>query len=219
MRKCLKCNVNIASSTSVCPLCNTPIELGASEDVFPKFHYNYKHHNLLLNILKVCSIIAIVLCLFLNFTINRSISWACFVIAGVLSFWLTLVTALKGRKHFMKMLFAEMLLIIIVSILWDYFTGFNFWSINYCLPFLCSIYTISILLMRIFRANLAKDFIFYATINSMIGLVPGILLILNKVTVAWPSYISVIISVIILVFLTVFNKRQVKNELERRFHI
>lgn len=64
--------------------------------------------------------------------------------------------------------------------------------------------------MRIFRANLAKDFIFYATINSMIGLVPGILLILNKVTVAWPSYISVIISVIILVFLTVFNKRQVK---------
>lgn len=219
MRKCLKCNVNIASSTSVCPLCNTPIEPGATEDVFPKFSYNYKHHNLLLNILKVCSIIAIVLCLFLNFTINRSISWAWFVIAGILSFWLTLVTALKGRKHFMKMLFAEMLLIIIVSILWDYFTGFNFWSINYCLPFLCSIYTISILLMRIFRTNLAKDFIFYATINSMIGLVPGILLILNKVTVVWPSYISVIISVIILVFLTVFNKRQVKNELERRFHI
>ena len=219
MRKCLKCNVSIASSSSVCPLCKTPIEKGDSYDVFPNFHYNYKHHDLLLNILKVCSIIAIVICLFLNFTISRTISWSLFVIAGILSFWLTLVTALRGRKHFMKMLFAEMILIIVSSILWDYFTGFNFWSINFCLPFLCSIYTICILLMRIFRANLAKDFIFYATINSMIGLVPGILLILNKVTVAWPSYISVIISVIILVFLTVFNKRQVKNELERRFHI
>lgn len=219
MRKCLKCNVQVASSTTVCPLCNTPIESGITEDVFPNFQYNYKHHNLLLNILKVCLVVAIVVCLFLNYTINRTISWSLFVIAGVLSFWLTLVTALKGRKHFMKMLFVEMILIIIVSILWDYFTGFNLWSINYCLPFLCSIYTICILLMRLFRTNLAKDFIFYATINSMIGLVPGFLLIFNKVTVTWPSYISVIISIIILVFLAVFNKRQVKNELERRFHI
>lgn len=219
MRKCLKCNVTIASSSVVCPLCNTPIEKGESEDVFPNLYYDYKHHDLLLNILKVCSIIATCLCLFLNFTISREVSWSLFVIAGIVSFWLTLVTALKGRKHFMKMLFAEMVLIIIVSIIWDYFTGFYFWSVNYCLPFLCSIYTICILLMRIFRANLAKDFIFYATINSMIGLVPGILIILNKVTVFWPSYISVIISVVILVFLIVFNRRQVKNELERRFHI
>lgn len=219
MRKCLKCNVTIASNTNICPLCKTPVEFGTYEDVFPELEYNYKHHDLLLNILKVCSIIAIVICLFLNFTISRTISWAWFVIAGILSFWLTLVTALRGRKHFMKMLFAEMLLIIIFSIIWDYFTGFNLWSINYCLPFLCSIYTIAIMIMRIFRRNLAKEFIFYATINSMIGLVPGILLIFNKVTVTWPSYIAVIISVIVLVFLTVFNKRQVKNELERRFHI
>lgn len=219
MQRCLKCKVDIASDTNICPLCKTPIEKGATDDVFPRLEYNYKHHSLLLNILKVCSLVAVVLCLFINFTISRSISWAWFVIAGVFSFWLTLVTALRGRKHFMKMLFAEMLLIIVVSILWDYFTGFNFWSINYCLPFLCSIYTIAIMIMRIFRQNLAKDFIFYATINSMIGLVPGILLILNKVTVLWPSYISVIISIIVLVFLTVFNKKQVKNELERRFHI
>ena len=219
MRKCLKCNVFIASSSRFCPLCNTPVESGSEYDVFPIVHYDYKHHDILLNILKVCSIIATLLCLFLNYTINREISWSLFVIAGILSFWLTLVTALRGRKHFMKMLFVEMILIIIVSIIWDYFTGFHFWSINYCLPFLCSIYTICILLMRIFRANLAKDFIFYATINSMIGLVPGILLIFNEVTVLWPSYVSVIISMIILVFLLVFNKRQVKNELERRFHI
>ena len=125
----------------------------------------------------------------------------------------------KARKHFMKMLFTEIILIIILSCIWDYSTGFKMWSINYCLPFLCSIYTMAILIMRLFRKKLAKEFIFYASINSMIGLVPGILLIFDKVTVYWPSYISVIISVIILAFLFVFNKKQVKNELERRFHI
>ena len=214
MRRCLKCNVDIASNADICPLCQTPIEKAKGNNVFPELEFNYKHHSLLLNILKVCSLIAIIICLFINFTISRAITWAWFVIAGILSFWLTLVTALRGRKHFMKMLFAEMILIIVV-----YFTGFNFWSINYCLPFLCSVYMVLILLMRLFRRNLAKDFIFYATINSMIGLVPGVLLIFNKVSVTWPSYISVILSIVILVFLTVFNKRQVKNELERRFHI
>lgn len=219
MRKCLKCNVTIASNTNICPLCKTPVEFGTYEDVFPELEYNYKHHSLLLNILKGCSLLAIFISLFINFTVSRSISWAWFVIAGIITFWLTLVMALRGRKHFMKMLFGEMITIIIISILWDYFTGFHLWSINYCLPFLCTIYTISILLMRLFRQKIAKDFIFYATVNSMIGLVPGVLLIFNKVTVLWPSYISVIISIIILVFLIVFNKKQVTNELERRFHI
>lgn len=219
MRKCLKCQVDIASSTDVCPLCKTPIQKGSTNDVFPKIEYNYKNHNLLLNILKVCSLIASILCLFINFTINRSITWSWFIIAGIFSFWLTLTTAIRGRKHFISLLFGEMLIIIIVSFLWDYFTGFNLWSINYCLPFLTSIYTISILLMRIFRANLAKEFIFYATINSLIGLVPGVFLLLKLVTVLWPSYISVIISIVILVVLIVFNKRQVKNELKRRLHI
>lgn len=219
LSKCLKCNVEILANSNYCPLCNTPIVKKNSYDVFPKIDYNYKNHNLLYNLIKVCSIIAILISLFVNYTISEKISWSWFVIAGIISFWLTLLTALNGRKHFMKMLFAEMILIIICSIIWDYFTGFNYWSINYCLPFLCSIYTIAILIMRLFRKKVAKDFIFYATINSMIGLVPGVLLIVNKVSVKWPSYISVIISIVILVFLFVFNKRQVKNELERRFHI
>ena len=219
MSKCLKCNVYIKSNTSICPLCQTPINKSNTHDVFPYLTYNYKHHNLVLNILKVCSIVAIFLCLFLNYTLNKTLSWAWFVIAGICSFWLTLTTALRGRNHFMKMLFIEMLIIIIVSLIFDYFTGFKLWSINYCLPFLCSIYTISIFIMRIFRIKLAKDFIFYATINSMIGLVPGILLMFDKVTVLWPSYIAVIISIVVLGFLSVFNYQQVKNELERRFHI
>lgn len=219
MPRCLKCKVKIASNTNICPLCNTPVKKGEVNDVFPSIVYNYKNHNLLLNILKCCSIIAIIFSLFINFVINRRISWAWFVVAGVCSFWLTLVTALRGRKHFMKMLFGEIILITICSILWDYFTGFHGWSINYCLPFLCSIYTILVLLMRIFRANLAKDFIFYATINAMMGLIPGVLLIFNKVQLAWPSCISVFISLIVLAFLMVFNKKQLKNEFERRLHI
>ena len=70
-----------------------------------------------------------------------------------------------------------------------------------------------------FKSKLKKEFVFYAMINSIMGLVPGILIIFNKINVFWPSYISVILSIVILVFLFVFDIKQIKEELERRFHI
>ena len=117
------------------------------------------------------------------------------------------------------MLFLEMMTILLLSYIWDKSTGFKMWSINYCLPFLCVIYMISILIMLVFKRKFKKEFVFYAMINSIIGLVPGILIIMHKINVYWPSYISVILSIVILVFLFVFDIKQIKEELERRFHI
>ena len=219
MTRCNKCNVEIITDTNTCPLCSCPVINTGGNNVYPLIENTYKHHHLLIKLLLFCSLIAVFVCFFINFAISKKISWAWFVSAGIASFWITLMTALRGRKHFMRMLFGEMMVIIFISIAWDYMTGFRMWSINYCLPFLCSIYMISILIMRLFRKKLAKDFIFYATINSLIGLIPGVLILFNKVNVLWPSYISVILSIVILVFLLVFNKRQVANELERSFHI
>lgn len=217
--KCPKCKVNIVSSANSCPLCDNNINNKDGQDIFPKIVYNYKHGNLLLKLLLVCSLIAVFISFFINYTISNKITWAWFVGGGIFSFWLTLNTALKTRRNFIKMLFLEMILFIVASLVWDYITGFRMWSVNFALPFLCSIYMISILIMRMFRKRLNKDFIFYATINSLIGLIPGVLIILNIVDVIWPSYISVILSITILVFLLIFNKRQVRNELVRRFHI
>lgn len=219
MSKCRKCNVLVLSDTNKCPLCNNPISNDGGNNVFPKIDYDYHHHHFLIKLLFFTSLCALFICFFINYTISKKISWSWFVGAGILTFWITLIAGLRGRKHFIKMLFGEMVLIIIISIIWDYFTGFNMWSINYCLPFLCSSYMISILIMRIFRKKIQKEFVFYATINSLIGLIPGVLIIFDKVSVLWPSYISVILSIVILVFLLVFNKRQLKNELERRLHI
>ena len=126
---------------------------------------------------------------------------------------------IKGRKNFIRMLFLEMITILLLSYLWDKSTGFKMWSINYCLPFLCVLYMISILIILPFKSKLKKEFVFYAMFNSIIGLTPGILIIFNKINVYWPSYISVILSIVILVFLFVFDIKQIKEELERRFHI
>ena len=219
MIKCNKCNVNINTEVKSCPLCNSPLENHQGIDVFPMTIFDYKRPNLLLKLLFACSLIATLICLFINYSVSSKISWAYFVALAIFSFWLTLIQAIRGRKNFIKMLFLEMMTILLLSYILDKSTGFKMWSINYCLPFLCVIYMISILIMLVFKRKFKKEFVFYAMINSIIGLVPGILIIMHKINVYWPSYISVILSIIILVFLLVFDIKQIKSELERRFHI
>ena len=75
MSKCLRCKATIESSAKICPLCNTPIIMENTYDVFPKIDYNYKNHELLYNVIKVCSIIATVICYSAYFYYQMHIAW------------------------------------------------------------------------------------------------------------------------------------------------
>ena len=142
-----------------------------------------------------------------------------FVIAGIVSFWATFITGVKRRGDFIKLLFGEIMLLIIASVVWDYFTGWYFWSITYVLPFLCISYITILFFLRIFLKNIFKDHIIYIYVNSLIGLVPMYFLLADKLLIEWPSLLCVIFSVLSLVALAIFNHKQMKNELERRLHI
>ena len=118
----------------------------------------------------------------------------------------------------MKLLFAEFNIILFSSILWDIFTGFYKWSLNYVLPLTCISYIVAIFIMRIFFKYYIKDYVFYIVTSCLIGLSPIILLIFNVVTVRWISYISVCISIFVIALMYVFNKKSLQKELERRLH-
>lgn len=219
MKKCYKCNVELNTISNTCPLCHN--DLGKetkSSSVFPVVPTRYTRHNLLYKILAFLSLLAIIICVFINSVVNKDVSWSLFVIAGITCFWLTLTTAIKTRNNFMKLLFGEFNLVIISSLLWDYFTGFHKWSLNYVLPLTCITYIVAMFIMRIFFKYYIKDHVFHITLNCFIGLLPAILLIFDIVTVKWPSMTSVIISVFMIALMYVFNKKSFKKEFERRFH-
>lgn len=219
MKKCYKCNVNLNTNQSTCPLCHN--DLGTNKNnnnVFPVIPTMYKKHDILFKLLSFLSLLAIVLCLFINFIITKHITWSWFVIAGITCFWITLTTAIKRRKHFMKMLFAEFNLVIVASLLWDYFTGFYMWSINYVLPLTCIAYTVVMFVMRIFFKYYIKDYVFYITLNCFIGLLPIVLLFFDVISVTWPSFVSVIVSICMISMILIFNKKSLAKELQRRLH-
>lgn len=157
--------------------------------------------------------------MFINYTINRKLSWSLFVILGIITFWLTIYNGIKKRHNFFNLLITEIISLIILSILWDYYTGFYKWSLIFVMPFICTIYTITFLVIRIFTNKSTKDFILYTYINSLIGATPLYFILTNKFKILWPSYVSVSTSIFALIFLIIFNQNTLENEIEKRLHI
>lgn len=219
MKKCNKCNVRVNINSLNCPLCkNILIDNEINDNIFPTIANNYQKHNLLFKILGLISICGILICLFINYLINKEISWSGFVIAGIACFWLTLKLAIFKGNNFMSILFKEFNLIILITFLWDYFTDFHKWSINYVIPFMAIIYIFFIFIMQIFYRKKIKEYIVLVYLNCLVGLLSGFLLLFDIITVKWPSVIAVNISIIILVFLAIFNNKHLRRELARKFH-
>ena len=220
MKKCYKCNVNINSSVPICPLCKNNIEKNEKdESVFPFIPNIYKKNKLILKCFMFFSFEGCILSIMINYLISNKISWSWFVVAGIISFWITFIIGIKQRNNFMTLLFLEVLIVMISAVIWDYFTGWYFWSINFVLPFLCIAYITTLFFLRIFLKNVFKDYIIYIYIYSVIGLIPLYFIIKGSLYIKWPSIICVIFSIFSILALGIFNHKQMKAELERRLHI
>lgn len=219
MNKCSKCNVLLKTNSNLCPLCHNKIILEEKNSIYPDPKTTYHSLNLLIKISLFFTICGIIFSLLINYWVNEEISWSIFVILGIISFWLTFSMGINRKHGFMRILFAEILSVIILSIIWDLLTGFHKWSLIYCFPFLCIAYTLTFLIIRIFTRYTRKEYILYTYLNSLIGLFPLYFILSKKLLILWPSYISVSISILALIFLFIFNHHTLETEIERRLHI
>lgn len=219
MNKCPKCDIFLKTNSKICPLCHNKIELIKENSIYPEIKTTYKYHQTLLKIALFATLLGTVFSLLINYWINKEISWSIFVILGIISFWLSFGVCLNRKHGFMRILFAEVLALITLSIIWDLLTGFHKWSLMFVLPFLCIAYTTTFLIIRIFTRYTKKEHILYSYLNSLIGLFPLYFIIGNKLNILWPSYISVSMSIFALIFLFIFNHHTLEAEIERRLHI
>ncbi len=219
MNKCPKCDIVLKTNNNICPLCHNKIELKEKDSIYPEIKTTYRHYNLLIKISLLITLCGIIFSLLINYWVSNEISWSIFVVLGILSFWLTFSTGINRKHGFMRILFAEILSIMILSIIWDLLTGFHKWSLMFVLPLLCIAYTITFLIIRIFTRHTRKEYILYTYLNSLIGLIPLYFILENKLSILWPSYISVSTSIFALIFLFIFNHHTLETEIERRLHI
>lgn len=220
MYYCRKCGFSLTGTAQQCPFCqNELVGEPEEEDVFPYIPFKEKPHWLLIRLLALGSIIAAGACMAVNVSLPKSGKWSLFVAAGLVSVWISGGIACRKRSNLPKAVFWQICIDSLLTLAWDYWTGFWGWSVNFVLPVLYSCSLLAMFLLIHFMKLPPQDCLFYLILNILLGFVPLILLLCNVLWVPYPSAICLFVSIVSLAILLLFHGKELMGELERRFHL
>lgn len=221
MLKCINCNVNIAGNKICCPLCQGDL-IGTPEpqtEVFPMIKTNEFDSKFILKILSLICIVVSTICVFLNTQIASYVYWSVFVIFGSLCIWITCAVSIRYKKDIVQNISFQVILVPIMSILWDFGTGFNGWSIEFVLPCVCIAGMLALFVLFIFLKNSFHSCVLAFIVTCIIGIIPLLLYIFGKIKIVYPTFLCSGISIITISWLLIFKWKIVFSEISRRFHI
>lgn len=78
---------------------------------------------------------AAVICGMLNYLMMETLNWFWFAAAGCICAWLIVYVAYMKRRSILKNEMWQLLIITFLCVLWDHFTGWRGWSIDFVFPF------------------------------------------------------------------------------------
>lgn len=222
MHYCENCKVNIREGNGVCPLCGGIIpsdEMDKGEEVFPFIPTIYQEFHLFIRIIILVSISVAVISFAVNALFTPNSRWSIMVAAAILCMWVSLFFIIRKKNNIPKTIIWQVVLIGILSVLWDRSMGWYGWSIDYVIPSIC----VGAMIVMAIAAKILKigvrELIIYLLVDVIFGFVPVIFLLFGWLNVGFPSVICVAVSAISLSALIIFEGYNMKAELKKRMHI
>jgi hypothetical protein len=221
MKFCSKCKVSVAGQRKYCPLCQRELQGLDTNDheIFPEIPTIFHQYNLFFRILILLSVIASIISILINMLIPSRIWWSFFVAAGIGCFWLSMAIAISKRRNIPKNILYQVVDIAALAVLWDLFTGWRGWSIDYVIPIACTVAMLSMAIIAKVTNLQVKDYIIYLVIDGLFGIVPFVFTFTGLLSERFPSLICVAASIISLVALLLFHGDDMRTELRRRLHL
>lgn len=222
MKYCKKCGVTVIGKHQHCPLCQTELEIieadDEDEDIFPEMQALYKR-NLLFKVITFVSFLLIIVSVFLNLLLSGGHGWVYIIVAAACTFWVTFYIAFRKRKNVEKAILYMEVLISFLCCLWDYFTGWHGWALDFVLPGLGMVTLVGLFIIsRLMHADDDDDFI-YLILGSLLGLVPLVCYALHLLHFSVPSLLCALSSIIFLAAVLIFQWERMVAEIQRRMHI
>lgn len=146
--------------------------------------------------------------------------WSLISSGAMLSLWIFMMVGFLKRHNLLKDAMWEMTFVGTGCIIWDLCMGWRGWSVNYVCPIFAVIILVTMLMIIRVQRLLDKEYIIYLLMASTCGVViPFFLILLNIVTVKGPSVICMIASILCISALIIFKKRNLVQELNKKFHV
>ena len=161
----------------------------------------------------VC-IAAAILCGMINYLTREKLDWFWFAAAGCLCGWLIVAVAYAKRRNILKNEIIQLILVTVIAVLWDKYTGWHGWSLDFVLPFGALAVLGSIPVIVKVQKLEKEEYLFYLVQAAFAGLVPLILMFLHLIRFPYPSVVCTGISLLVFAGMFIFNS----NDTIREFH-
>jgi hypothetical protein len=196
-------------------------ERDKENDVFPAIPPVLQPFRRLITFIGFVTIVVAVISVAVNIAIapDGGIWWSLFVIAGLGSLWLAFWIGSSRWWDIPKNIFLQLMVVSCMEIVWDFFTGFHKWSLNFVIPIMFSCSMIALAMLAKIRKLRPGDYIMFLAIISVLSIFSLLLIIFNVVTVLYPALICFSVSIISIAYIMLFEGRSLLKELKRRTHI
>ena len=162
---------------------------------------------------------AAVICGMLNYLMLETLNWFWFAAAGCFCAWLVVRVAYLKRRNILKNAMWQLLIITILGVLWDHFTGWHGWSIDFVFPFGALAVLAAVPVIAKVNHLEREEYLYYLIQAAVVGCIPAILTAAGIITYTWPSVLSAGISFLTLAGLFIFQKKDMMREVRKKLRI
>lgn len=166
----------------------------------------------------LCLAIAVI-CGMANFMMAGVLNWFWFAGAGCACAWLVVMVAYYKRRNILKNEMWQLLLISVIAVLWDRFTGWKGWSVDFVFPFGVLAVQFSVPVIAKINRLEREEYLFYLVQAGIVGLVPMILVWIGIVKFTIPSVICAGISFLTLAALFIFCQKDTLREFHKKLRM
>ncbi len=191
--------------------------MGASM-IYPKL-INVKKTNIIMKILVLISVVISFVSIVINELCTREFKWSFIVILGILYTWITTLYSIRKNVNIASHVVIQTICISILVILLDIIIGYKKWSLEIAFPIIIGVANITIFVLTIVSHKKYFKYAIYQLCIFVISMIPVILFFIH-ITEKWlPMVICSGIAVISFVNTIFLCGKDLKQEMERLFHI
>lgn len=166
----------------------------------------------------LCIAVAVV-CGMINYMTLETLNWFWFAAAGSFCAWLVVMVAYTKRRNILKNEMWQLLIITTIAVLWDIFTGWRGWSVDFVLPFGAMAVLGSVPVIAKVNRLEPEEYLFYLIQAAIAGCIPIILVWTGIIQFRYPSVICSGISFLVLAGLFIFQKKNTLKEFQKKFRM
>lgn len=221
MLYCEQCKTEINGNHTVCPLCQCSLK-GTPEEYLSDYPLIMPHKSVFdiaPKIMRFVAVFSCVVCVLINYVTYNYTMWSAFVVGGIACGWIAIKIGVPMRANLIKGFQIELYIICVLSVIWDYATGWRGWSISIVIPIATAACMVIMNMLAILLNKHTKEYLIYLVMVDLVGFATAIILFIDSIEIKLPAVVCVGTSCAFLARIIFFERKTAVKELKKKLHM